>query len=137
MTKYIRSNNIEYVIEDNVGVNFISSTDGESIGVGLEVLSIPLEQTANPWPDYCNYTITPTDLDNCLQNNRNHFYPVFIIRNRIYACNNPKIIDIPLMDKWVSITGLAHEKHCIAYLVYRVKSKIENTYHLKLDLEFS
>lgn len=79
LTKTFKLNNDSFIINDYIGIDFISSNDGKNDGVGIDGLS------QEKIMDFCNYTITPDDIDNIINMNKSdenvfsfsHVYPIY------------------------------------------------------------
>jgi hypothetical protein len=133
---FLASDGTQYIIDDEVGLHFVQSLDSSyKPGVGVEGLAASLGNRPEPWPDYCNYTITPDDLDDCLLSGREHYYPVFANDGNIFACNNPDHLDVPIPDRMVRISRLSKDTVGLISIVYRAVSKVEGVYHIRVSLE--
>ena len=134
---YQQATGLTFVVNNTIGVEFIDSTDGVSIGIGIKGLTVPttftkygLFEPIHENIDYCNYTITPTDMDSCVANNTYHFYPVIFDKNYIVACNDASKLDEPLDMKTPMSHGPSYEGR--GFLIYRNVRKCGNIYYLEL-----
>lgn len=121
---FTASNGDDYIVRDYIGLEFVDGTDFEQAGLGIQDLTVTGEVDPDNLPDYCNYTITPTDINNAWESGGAHYYPVLYIKvsdtmGALVPINDPSHLDEPIPGRGLYIPAQPGMEFGIRTIEYR------------------